>query len=221
MKDSLIKRFSIDPKKIYNLKPTVILPKELSGTLKNIVGISKKNEKFIFYPATNETYKNHVFLLESFRDYLKKNQDSKLKLILTLNREDNKKILNLLKNNKTLDKHVLFLGSLSYEDVIILYNASNAIMFPSSIESFGLPLIEAAYLGKKIISLKTSFSQEILNNYLGVTFLKKDLSLWSKEFEKIEKKEMISYPSYKSEYVSEWNIFFKLIGDLCSKTKHY
>ncbi|HCT8723777.1 TPA: glycosyltransferase, partial [Proteus mirabilis] len=110
---------------------------------------------------------------------------------------------------------------LSYEDVIILYNASNAIMFPSSIESFGLPLIEAAYLGKKIISLKTSFSQEILNNYLGVTFLKKDLSLWSKEFEKIEKKEMISYPSYKSEYVSEWNIFFKLIGDLCSKTKHY
>ncbi|MBI6487224.1 glycosyltransferase [Proteus mirabilis] len=221
MKDSLIKRFSIDPKKIYNLKPTVILPEELSGTFKNIVGISKKNEKFIFYPATNETYKNHVFLLESFRDYLKKNQDSKLKLILTLNREDNKKILNLLKKNKILDKHVIFLGSLSYEDVIILYNASNAIMFPSSIESFGLPLIEAAYLGKKIISLKTSFSQEILNNYLGVTFLKKDLSLWSKEFEKIEKKEMISYPSYKSEYVSEWNIFFKLIGDLCSKTKHY
>ncbi|MCO8051210.1 glycosyltransferase [Proteus penneri] len=216
MKDSLIDKFNVNPNNIHNFKPTVSLTEKSSNNLK----FNINDNKFIFYPATNEIYKNHIFLLESFNNFLKKNKKSKLKLILTLNKEDNKKILYLLKNNNVLNENVLFLGTLAYEDVINLYNISHAIMFPSSIESFGLPLIEAAYLGKKIIALDTNFSQEILNNYSGVTFLKKDLFLWSQEFEKIEKTETISYPSYKSEYTSEWNLFFNLIGKLCSKIKY-
>ena len=49
------------------------------------------------------------------------------------------------------------------EKVLEIYQASRALVFPSLIESMGLPLIEANMFGIKVLSSDLPYSHEILN----------------------------------------------------------
>ena len=50
-----------------------------------------------------------------------------------------------------LDDDVLFLGWLSHDDVPLIYNAANVLVFPSLHEGFGMPVIEAMASGVPVI----------------------------------------------------------------------
>lgn len=49
---------------------------------------------------------------------------------------------------------------------------SDVLIFPSYIESFGLPLIEAAVSGDIILAADTIFARELLKNYNNAYFFK-------------------------------------------------
>jgi len=48
--------------------------------------------------------------------------------------------------------------------------AKSILVFPSYVESFGLPLLEAKLTGTYIIASDTPFCREILNGYDNVEF---------------------------------------------------
>ncbi|MGD1370558.1 glycosyltransferase family 1 protein, partial [Enterococcus faecium] len=89
---------------------------------------NKRNMKHFFYPASNIPYKNHDFLIESFS----KCKDKELRLFLTLSRDE----------IDIKDDRIILLGKVPREKVFDIYSKSNLI-FPSSIETLGLPLLEA------------------------------------------------------------------------------
>ena len=60
--------------------------------------------------------------------------------------------------------NVKFNGPISREDVFLNYTNS-ILIFPSYVESFGLPLLEAKMTGTIIIASDTPYSREILNGY--------------------------------------------------------
>lgn len=151
----------------------------------------------LFYPATPFFYKNHKMLIDA------------------INRLKNKSIALYLTCNKTdidyeVPDNVHFMGSISFNLVMSMYRMCDAMVFPSYIETYGLPLIEAASNGSPIIAADLPYAREVLTNYSGAVFIPYDKpDLWSKAIENVKKG--TKYPPMKQNNLKSWNELFKII----------
>ncbi|MDK1725890.1 glycosyltransferase [Dellaglioa algida] len=151
MKSALIKKNISDEKKVIVVAPMVNKISDSSFSDK------KENEqKQFFYPAGKYIYKDHETL---FNVFLKFNND--VKLILTLDKSDFKR--DIVPNN------VNFVGKLTREEVFNYYGNS-VLVFPSYIETYGMPLMEARKCSQIIFARNTLFSKEILDGYENAYF---------------------------------------------------
>ena len=60
-----------------------------------------------------------------------------------------------------MQPHIRHLGYLDHEDVGRVYAGASAVLFPTLFEGFGLPVIEAAAFGKKVIVSRLEVFDEI------------------------------------------------------------
>ena len=131
------------------------------------------NDNFIFfYPAFEYKYKNHEIIIHALSLLKSKRPDiyKRIKIVFTLDNSSRiKKKAKLFQIQEKID----FVGALPKEYVEEYYKKSSAILFPSYIETFGLPLLEAKNYGKRIIATNEEFSYEILGNYKNVNFIDK------------------------------------------------
>jgi len=96
----------------------------------------------LFYPAANYPHKNHA-ILDKMDDYIQ-SLNFKVEIVITLDPRD----VPFTSYNKPWIK---FIGRLSPEECLAQYRKSHALFFPSFLESYGLPLVEAMILGLPII----------------------------------------------------------------------
>lgn len=145
------------------------------------------NEINIFYPASSEILKNHEKIIEILEELRNSYYEvfKKIKVYFTFKENERKDLYRLIKEKK-LDKSIIFLGNLNYNTVVNYYKKTNILIFPSIIESFPLPLIEAASLSIPILVNKTYYSK-FLKNYNKVEFCNLDTSSkeWCKLFMKL------------------------------------
>lgn len=133
--------------------------------LKNETSSASPNNFFNFiYPAGYTTYKNHIEIINAL-DLIKQNNPNKLKrLKINFTLDKSNKLYKIIKK-KNLDKYFNFIGHKPILDIYKFYSQGYILLFPSKIETFGLPLLEAAQFGCQIISGDTPFANEILCNY--------------------------------------------------------
>lgn len=115
---------------------------------KNIYKATNVSTNTFFYPASGAVYKNH---------------DCIYKAIETLDRSDFKMLLTLQAGEKK-HKNCEYLGTVAQKEVYKIMSES-VLLFPSYIESFGLPLKEAREIGTLIIAADTAFARELLEGY--------------------------------------------------------
>lgn len=144
------------------------------------------NYYHFFYPANGSLYKNHLILLKAIkimRDDL--NIDiSNVRIHFTLNNDRNNYFLKFIKRFN-INNNIIFEGVLSNSEMESFYKSSHALLFPSMIESFGLPLIEAAQFGLPILTVDLPYAKEVLQQYNGASFLPIDDPFqWAKEISK-------------------------------------
>ncbi|CAH2714883.1 hypothetical protein BACCIP111895_02059 [Neobacillus rhizosphaerae] len=121
-----------------------------------------------FYPAGASIYKNHKIIIDACKNL--KNENLKdFKVIFTLNGDENDYIKKLFKEVKDHHLPIDFVGSLTRENVFELYTKS-ILIFPSYIETYGLPLLETRLHGGVILASDSPFSNEILNKYENAYF---------------------------------------------------
>lgn len=88
------------------------------------------------------------------------------------------------------------------------------MLFPSYIETFGLPLVEAASFGMPILAAEMDYAREVMGDYEGVKFLDhKDSKLWAENIIDLYNKR-IKYTPYNIHYETSWKDFFELIEKL-------
>lgn len=111
------------------------------------------------YVADGEAHKNHRILLEAWR--LLAQDGLWPSLAMTLSPRD--KVLKLELEAVALQAklRVQDLGQMPHQDVLDLYGAAKALIFPSTSESFGLPLIEAAHLGLPILAPELDYVRDV------------------------------------------------------------
>jgi glycosyltransferase involved in cell wall biosynthesis len=77
--------------------------------------------------------------------------------------------LKTIVEEKRLGNHVEFLGGLEVDDLIKLYQKCGLFVFPSTVETFGNPLVEAMACGAPIASSNAAAMPEVLGD-AGVYF---------------------------------------------------
>lgn len=204
MKEALIDR-GYDSRQIIISKPNIN-----DIDIKNIKPIDR-GYKYLFYPAADYKYKNHIILIKTVKKLMDLNLiKEKFKIIFTLTKESY-----IYKNvvKYGVEDYFEFVGKLKYEEVMSYYKGSQAIVFPSYIETFGLPLIEAASFGKKILVSDCSYSKEVIGDYKLARFVKHyDIDQWSKEIIKLFDK-YDETPNTLS-YQNEWLYVFDKINQI-------
>jgi len=127
------------------------IPKEIN---------SKISKKYDFvYISEGPKHKNHKNLLNAWV-YLA-SQNIFPKLALTLSNDHKDEINNINALVEKYDIKVDNLGYVDFDKVLSVYSNSKALIFPSFMESFGLPLIEAKQLGLPILAPELDYVRDI------------------------------------------------------------
>lgn len=109
-------------------------------------------DRFILYAASSLPHKNHERLFQAFRQV--RDRIPGLKLVLTGARDKGGETLLRKIQMMGLGQDVLLLGWLPFEDVPSIYRASEAFVFPTLHEGFGLPVLEAMACGIPVVCSK-------------------------------------------------------------------
>lgn len=105
--------------------------------------------------------KNHIGLIEAFADLVKSFPQLRHRLVLA-GKETwfAAKIREAAKESGVADR-IRFLGFVTDEDLLHLYNACDLFVFPSFYEGFGLPVLEAMACGRAVTCSNTSAMPEV------------------------------------------------------------
>ena len=213
IKDAFLKRFSITEDKVYVIPPEV---QAIDYAEVSLMQFADGKRHFI-YPATPLLYKNHQLLLQALQ--LIKSRDvslfKRIRLHLTFH-ENNALGLKELACNLGVDEAIVFEGVLPFQQLLSYYKSMDALLFPSYIETFGLPLLEAAGAGIPIVASDLPYAHDVIGGYEGVSFLNyEDADAWASAIEALCRQEKKVYPSFQ--YPADkggWNDFFALINKL-------
>jgi glycosyltransferase involved in cell wall biosynthesis len=116
-------------------------------------------QRDFIYVADGEGHKNHRRLIEAWVILAKQNVFPTL--ALTLSRRDSSLLAWIHSMIERYDLRVSNLGQLPHEALVAEYVHSNALIFPSVSESFGLPLLEARELGLRIVASELDFVRDV------------------------------------------------------------
>jgi glycosyltransferase involved in cell wall biosynthesis len=115
-----------------------------------------------FYPASALPYKNFEVAIQAI--ILLQAQGHHAELTLTITGKENGYAKRIMALAKPLGDAVQFYGSMPRHSVLLMLQQS-ILVFPSIIETFGLPPLEVRKLGSWVIAADTPFAREILDGY--------------------------------------------------------
>ena len=121
--------------------------------------------------AVSDIYvqKNYINLIKAMAILVKKHPELKLKIVgRKIDRAYTKSIEQLIAQYG-LSAHIELLGHMAHDDVIALYQECRLFIFPSLIETFGNPLVEAMVAGAPIACSNTSAMPEVIGD-AGLSF---------------------------------------------------
>jgi glycosyltransferase involved in cell wall biosynthesis len=106
-------------------------------------------ERYLLYAAALLPHKNHARLLRSFKEIVK--EIPGMKLVLTGAWDKGHDMMAGLISELGLQKDVIMLGWIPFEDIPFLYRGAEIFAFPSLHEGFGLPILEAMASGVPVV----------------------------------------------------------------------
>lgn len=155
-------------KTMVNEEKIKVVPPKINIEIEKFFSESEKNLSTFFYPAGASYYKNHRIIVEACRE-LKKKEINGYKVFFTLKGNENTHIADLYKIVQEMQLPIYFIGSISRAQVFDFYTKS-ILLFPSYIETFGLPLLESKLHKGMILTADTPFSHEVLDVYPNAYF---------------------------------------------------
>lgn len=129
---------------------------------------SSSSMRTFFFPSSGSSYKNHQIIIEACKALNKENK-KEYSIIFTLNGDENKYVSELYQEVKKKSLPIIFVGNLSRQEVYEYYERS-ILLFPSYIETYGLPMLEAKLHKSMVFASDCEFSHEILNGYSNAYF---------------------------------------------------
>jgi len=152
VKDDILRHFNVDADRISVLYNSVDL--SLFKPLDEMQTFSEKNGKIKIINVGNDQRNKNVHFLYQILKMLPNNFE-----LVRVGKNSTRNINYLKKNN--LISRVKFFSRISQTELVRLYNSSDLFIYPSIIEGFGRPLLEAMACGLPVILNNSSSLPEI------------------------------------------------------------
>ena len=214
IKAGIVKRFNIADRHVHVLFPDT---ERINADEVNPHDFGKGTYDFI-YPSTVFKYKNHRILVLAVSIIGKKNPEisKNLRIHLTLHKEDACNITKYIRE-KGVEQNFIFHGTIPHDKLLSMLKSAIALLFPSRIETIGLPLIEAAALGKRILTANLPYAHQVLTNYEGAIYINTDeAEAWAKTIEEECDNEPKEFQGMVMPLKSSWEDFFSLVNERLS-----
>lgn len=120
-------------------------------------------ERFFFWLGVMAPNKNLPFLIRAFA---RAGRETLIRQHLVLAGPQNQHMKELLEvvAAESLQERVHFLGIIPEDDLPVLYQIADALVFPSTHEGFGLPIVEAMACGTPVITSNAASCPEVVGN---------------------------------------------------------
>ena len=146
-------------------KITISFP-EIS--IPNGIEYKKSDEVIFFYPANPAHFKNHKVLIDACT-FLRAQNINNYRVVLTLTGNENNEIAALYQRSIKLHLPVKWIGTVSRNEVFDWYQKS-VLVFPSYLETVGLPLYEAKKVKCPIIAADCKYAKDVIGDYSDAYF---------------------------------------------------
>lgn len=156
-----LKKYLDNPEKIIKNPPIVDFSNDFDGE-------AEFNGHEFVYPATPLEYKNHMVIVEACK-LLEKEGISDYSVYFTMNENDNPLAMNLKKEIEAHNLKIYMVGRKSKDQLAALYK-NCTLLFPSYIETFGLPMLESRMSSGLVLAADMPFSREVLLGYENAYF---------------------------------------------------
>ena len=159
-------------KKIFNIKNIIVANPNIDISIPTNIKKNLNNKKVFFYPSFPRVFKNFEVICDAVSKIDEK-YDDKFEVLLTIDGTENKYSKMIYEKYKYL-KNIKFIGLQSRKKVFEIYAQSDCLIFPSKLESWGLPITEYKLFNKPILAADLTYAYETLGNYNKVNFFKPD-----------------------------------------------
>ncbi len=163
LKNEFIKLFGLHKEKILVCYPES--KKEVvSNKINSDSSLAKDKGIFtFFYPALARPFKNFEVIGEAI-SILEKKGIINFQVVITIKGDENNYSKHIFKKYSKL-KQLEFVGMLSFEKVKKIYVECDALLFPSTLETWGLPITEFKDYNKPVLLSKLPYAFETLGDY--------------------------------------------------------
>ena len=170
---------------VYNAPPTASYPKPDCKSLKQTIVKFGLPDRFLYFPAKTYPHKNHLSLVRALHDLRSISDDLSIVCSGPLTDYYDEVIAPEVERLGVGDQ-IKFLGWCQPVEVSSLYHLSDALVFPSLFEGFGIPLVEAMSAGVPIICSNASCMPEIVGEagcyfdpHSSESLVKSILEIWN------------------------------------------
>lgn len=208
MKNKFVEMFGLDQNKI------IVAPPEISAIPQGFLdykSLEEKKTKTFFFPTFPRPFKNIEIIGKAAKLVAKHNPN--FKIIITIDGSENKYAKSVYEKYKNIS-NIEFIGLIDRNEVYDYYSKCNCLIFPSKLETWGLPISEFKHFQKPIFASNLPYAKETVGKYDKVSFFDpynpNDLAELIMRFlnEEIIYDETLPV-NYDGLYVKGWNNLFK------------
>jgi glycosyltransferase involved in cell wall biosynthesis len=162
-KQDIVREYGIDPGKIavIPIRSALPLTPPTQAAIARVRQTYDLPARFLLYPAMAFPHKNHLRLFEALA-ILRDRHGITLPLVCTGRLyESHSPVLNRAIAQLGLKHQVRILGAVPTDDLVALYGAAWALVFPSLFEGIGMPVLEALQYGLPVIMSNAACLPEV------------------------------------------------------------
>jgi glycosyltransferase involved in cell wall biosynthesis len=161
-------------------------PNLIGQSVRRAINIDSLNPLILLYPSLPRVFKNFEVLCEAI-SLLPPELSELVELRLTIDGTENSYSGYLWRRFRNIP-NVKFIGLQSHDELNIQYEACDVVLFPSRLETWGLPISEAKLKHKAILVADLPYAYETVGEYTQVSFLPSDEpSAWMRAIAQIVK----------------------------------
>ncbi|RZJ98721.1 MAG: glycosyltransferase [Flavobacterium sp.] len=165
-----------------------------------------------FYPSYPRMFKNFEYIVDAFA-LLPEHIQSLIEIHLTLNNEN--RYANYIVEISKKYPAIKCIGLLKRETVLQYYNTIDVLLFPSRLETWGLPLSEFKQFEKDIFAINLPYAKETIGGYERVYYFEPKnpetlVQLITSYVENKLEKKALSIPTKAPDF-KNWNSLFDFI----------
>ena len=178
--------------------------------------VYESNKIIFIYPTLPRVFKNIEILFQAAQLLSSPIQDA-IEIRITINGTENKYSQQLFDEFKHL-KCINFIGRQDRKSMAEHYEQANTVLFPSKLESWGLPISEAKFFKKSILVADLPYAHEATGIYDLVSFINpNNANDWALAITQIVQKEIVytgaNSPSPEKPYASNWHNLWQQLSN--------